>query len=438
MAPFPPTDRKPISLAGLFSRLFLRHSNLYLGAWRMTSTTNLIADRILVTVALVLPFLAAILFFLSSDDAFRSVLQSGPSAAELQKTLGAMSPERMQQLLASEKHNLAIEPLNLQALSNIALLESISADESAAEKAVILAASRTRRDSVVQALAFNLATKANDYGAAIEHASAALSVSPTLKPIIFPAFLKLLNEDKATKELAGALATKPAWRSDLITWLTANDQSEKSVFALFDAMRQIGSTPTTAETRTLIAAEINRKDYQQAYYFWLDSLDQSQLRKVAGLFDGQFEYEPKNQFFDWNLEATPNAEIALLHNSGQERKNFLQVSFYNNTSSFQNVYQYLFLPAGNYAFTGLWSSHRLKTTGGLQWSVTCLDPLETLGTSMVFSDVSEPEIFSFEFKVPSENCQFQVLKLANASAAVLDLKMDGIIQFSNFNLEARP
>lgn len=265
-----------------------------------------------------------------------------------------------------------------------------------------------------------------------------MTSQPGLAPQLYPSLRALTENPVALSQLGKVLAGSPTWRYKFMSWLALNDVSGQQTYFVMSAIRQANGVVEPEELRTLIGTQINQRNYDKAYYFWLDSLSPAQLRKLGELYDGQFTFDPNNLFFGWNLAPIPNVDMLFVSKGASETGRELRLSFINNEDAFAQVYQFLHLRPGTYVLKGEWSSSRLATTGGLQWNVSCLPNSAHLGNSQAFTAASPISTFSSRFSVPDKDCDYQMLQLANASKAVLDRKIAGEIFFRDLSVTALP
>ena len=371
-----------------------------------------------------------------TTSAVRNIIDPTLSGDAAIKALSALKGEQRAALLEREKKRLAAEPLDISAINNLAVLESLSGNAKPAEAYALQSASRTLRDTQSQLGALRLYLIQKDYAKAMYHLDGILVSDPELGTSVFPSVGSLLGDDDATVELAKTLNRNPPWRKDFLFWLNANDKNDQMTFKLFNQLRKQGGVASTSEILEYLRKLIAHKNYDRAYFVWLDSLDQTALLKVGNVFDGNFDLDAKNQYFDWNLYPFANGEIGVVTKRDDEKNRVLRLSFYNTTEVFANVEQYMRIRPGTYQFDGEETANGLKAVAGLKFVVYCADMGTVLGESPVFRDSTPWQKFSFNFAIPEADCQTQLLRLQSASTAVLDAKLDGEILFDSFKISA--
>jgi hypothetical protein len=366
----------------------------------------------------------------------RNLIDPALSGDAAVKALTGLTERQRATFQEREKKRLAAEPLDVSALNNLAVLESLAGNTKSAEAYALESASRTLRDTQSQVGALRLYLIRKDYVKAMYHLNGALVSDPELGNSVFPSVGSLLADDEATAQLAKTLNQNPTWRKDFLFWLNANDKNDQLTFKLFNQLRKQGGGATTSEILEYLRKLVAHKNYDRAYFVWLDSLDQTALLKVGNLFDGNFDLEAKNQYFDWNFYPFANGEIGIVPKRDDDKDRVLRLSFYNTTEPFANVEQYLRIRPGVYQFSGEETANSLKAVAGLKFVVYCAGSGAVLGQSPAVHDSNPWQKFSFEFTIPDDTCQTQLLRLQSASTAVLDAKMDGEILFDSLAIAA--
>ena len=364
----------------------------------------------------------------------RNIIDPELSGDDAVKALKALSKEQRTTFVVQEQRRLSDVPLDVAALNNLAVLESLAGNTKSAEAYVLESASRTLRDvqSQLGALRFYLGNK--DYAKAMFHLDGILVSKPEFGNIVFPAVSALLDDDAAAAELARTLNRDPPWRKNFVIWLNANDKNDQATLKLYGQLRKQGGGALPSELLEYLRTQMANKNYDRAYFVWLDSLDQTALLKVGNVFDGNFELNTKNQYFDWNLYPFENGEIGIVAKRDDNQNRVLRLSFYNSIKKFANIEQYLRIGPGAYQFEGEVAANGLRAEAGLKFVVSCADTAAALGESSAFR-VSKPwEKFSFNFNVPDVGCQTQLLRLQSASTAVLEVKLEGEILFDSLKI----
>jgi hypothetical protein len=351
------------------------------------------------------------------------------------KAITALAPEQRETLIKRERNRLQSEPLDSSALDNLSILESLENNSGKAEAFASESARRSLRNVQAQLSILRIYLKNQDYANAMFSLDGVLMSEPQLKDQLFPSVASVINNEQALHELAKVLNRNPAWRGAFFLWLGNNDKSDQVTFRLFNSLRKQGGQPSSEELQAYINTLFGNKDYDRAYFVWLDSLDQNELKKVGNVFDGGFDLEPKNRNFDWTIIPFANAEMTIVPRGEDQTKRALRLSFFNSKSLFGHVFQFLRLQQGHYRFEGEEAGQNFRSPGGLKFTVSCADTGAVLGSSEVFDTTAPWKTFSFDFAIPAESCLLPILRLQSASSAVLDTAMNGEILFDNIKIE---
>ena len=220
--------------------------------------------------------------------------------------------------------------------------------------------------------------------------------------------------------------------------LVERAKSPATSYGVLASLRSSPSPPTAAELRQLLTKLIANRDYETAYFVWLDFLSEVDLRKAANIYDGNFELNAQNLLFGWNFEKLKNTDIRIVPRSTSSTDRMLRVEFLNTRDRFAHVWQLLRLAPGNYDFTGEMKADRLATEVGLVWRIYCLGESERpiAATHRLFTASTWAQFETF-FEIPKENCPAQRLRLEVDSKAALDQLITGQVYFDNLQLRAR-
>lgn len=363
----------------------------------------------------------------------RNLVSESAKGREMTAALLHLNDTERSTLFEREKLRLLAEPLDVTALNNLAILKSLAGDKSAADAFLQEASNRTWYDPLAQFSAIQSSLAISDYEHAFKHLDGLLTSSPNTAENVLPLILPVLSDGAAIKTMSNVLKRNPPWRESFIAWLSSKDPQATISYQLLVAMRANGLPNTEDELRLVIRQMVATKQFERAYYIWLDSLDANSLVKVRGLFDGQFSLPAQNLFFDWNLTSPANSTVHIVNDAEGLQK--LRLEFYKMDHYFNGVFQYLRLSPGTYAIGGEWSSHDFMAAEGLVWQMSCLDDSKILGTSEHFKTSAAETKFAFNATVPAQDCATQKLELESASILALELSLDGEISFSNMRLE---
>jgi hypothetical protein len=231
----------------------------------------------------------------------------------------------------------------------------------------------------------------------------------------------------------------PKWRDSLINYLTANEKQDVNlIYSMFTKFKVANAPPTRSETQALLRRLIADKTYDKAYFVWLDLLNENELRKVSGLFDGGFEFDFGDRFFDWTYAPLVNVQATIVPRDGTGNDRVLAVDFSSGRTAFAQFSQLLRLSAGEYVLTGESKAENLQNDRGMVWRVYCVPVAGTaLTTTDVLMGTHAWSAFTSKFTVPSENCETQLLRLELNAVAVVDTQISGRVLYDNLKIEGQ-
>jgi hypothetical protein len=352
------------------------------------------------------------------------------------KALIALSPESRAALILREADQLLHEPLDLLALSNLSVLKSLNGEQKTADAMVLEAARRSLRDAQTQVSAIRLSLTANDYEKAFYHFDGLLTSQPEIATSAFQALLGIPKRSEVARAMANLLLRDPPWRNAFMNWVATADPSGLLAYEIFNNLKKRDGKVQDWEIRTYFANQFIFKNHERAYFVWLDSLTNEELKKAGGIFDGDFDLKPRNLLFDWTIDPISNVDVGVAARPEDVKNKSLRLLFFNSTKPFGHVYQFLRLPAGKHTFNGEWTASNLRTPAGLFWTLSCIEGGGQVMQSESFAQSAPWSRFKVEISIPEANCQTQMLRLVTASNAVLDAAIDGEIRFDSLKISS--
>ena len=190
-----------------------------------------------------------------------------------------------------------------------------------------------------------------------------------------------------------------------------------------------------SEIRSYLQYLVSTKSFEKAYFVWLDFLSPSQLQKTGPIYDGGFDLNPRNMFFDWNTVATPNVEVNIVPRAGKANDRAMRIVFSQFKGPYLGVYQYMRLNPGKYTLSAQYSVGELRTPAGMLWRVSCLENGAIVGLGSRINSNTPWVTYNFDLTVTPENCSTQILGLTWASDAALDQVITGQLMFDDFKLQ---
>ncbi len=327
------------------------------------------------------------------------------------------------------------DALDQQALLYLAIVAGLR-KQSGQQEALILGAARlSLRDPRTQLSAVNIALQAKNHDEALRHLDGLLRSRPELGEQLFPVLSKLVDDKDAVSFLAGTLNTRPPWRKPLFDHLVKQPDGWQTAQKLFAALRASGGETEAGEVRQLVASLIKQKNFEQAHYVWLDSLHQARLARVQNVFDGGFDMEPLNQYFDWNIRPSKNAVASIVSRPGSSANLALRAEFVGHQGFYAGVSQHLRLLPGTYALRFTVLVQKLEASRGLLWRIRCAEKNGLLAESPEIRTSGPWVPSNVLFSVPETGCSTQLLQLETVARSGLDTKLSGILYIDDITVE---
>lgn len=327
------------------------------------------------------------------------------------------------------------DSLDQQALQYLAIVAGLRKQNSQQEALILGAARLSMRDPRTQLSAVNIALQAKKHDEAFRQLDGLLRARPELGEQLFPVLAKLVDDKDAVAALAATLNSRPPWRKPLFDHLVKQTEDGQAAQKLFAALRASGGESDPAEVRLLVATLIKQKNFEQAFYVWLDSLNQPRLARVQGVFDGGFDMEPLNQFFDWTIRPSKNALTSIAARPGSSTNLALRAEFVGHQGFYSGVSQLLRLSPGPYALRFSVLVQKLEASRGLVWRVKCLEENKLLSESPEIKTSGPWLPLNVMFNVPESGCATQLLQLETVARSGLDTKLSGILYIDDITVE---
>lgn len=352
-----------------------------------------------------------------------------------QKYLDSLSANQRVAMMAQQEQILVREPLSPTALGNAAALAALSNNKLLAGALAQAAAEASLRDVGAQLTAVNLALASRDYTQAVYRIDGVLRARPELQQELFRSLVAVIGIPEGVKAVAQSLAQQPPWRRDFVASLLEFDNSGQLAYVLLSALRKSGAPVLQEELQALVGRHIQQKAFDRAYFIWLDFLTDEQLRHVGNVFDGDFDLEPRNMYFDWTISPANNVRIAVTNRPGSQNR-ALMLDFFQFKGAFGNAYQYLRLQPGRYEVAYETMAINLDAEGGLVWRLSCIGTDTSSYVSRVLNSSGPWSKETFKATIPPQGCDTQILQLTMASTAVLDSLTSGQMYFDAFTISA--
>lgn len=171
-----------------------------------------------------------------------------------------------------------------------------------------------------------------------------------------------------------------------------------------------------------------------AYGLWLAY----QKQVVPLLYNGGFDLPFEPDGFDWEFQpvARSKAGVILEQQAVARRGLVLVVEFTGRALPNPIVRQYAFAPPGTYRLRGEYMASKLRTQGGLAWSVVCTSGRKAVAgrSSPLYDTGGVWKPLEVEFTVPADCGPVAGIQLAAAAPFEAAAGMRGTVGFDNFSL----
>jgi tetratricopeptide (TPR) repeat protein len=391
-----------------------------------------------------LPFLILTLVFVGyqawllpvyhKDLAFDPAIPEGSSPQEASVYLKSLTNEQQSELFARQKRQLVQEPLISRTLLNLGLLYALNGETVKSNDIALRTAERSYRETAAQIAAASLSLSRKDFKGALEHVDAAIRTAPAQSEDFFKIISSIATTPEGLNAVVGKLVTTPPWRADFFISVSKMPKQQSLLYQLFTGLRDRKTEVSGDELQTLLDSEFAIKEYETAYFVWLDFLSAVELRKVGNIFDGQFDLPIRGQYFGWNIVPMANGDISVGVRDGTANNLALSMNLDSARVEGANVFQYLRLEPGPYHLASETKTENFKSSAGLMWRVHCVEDGHVIGQGSAITDAPTWSTYAFDFTVPDDQCQTQQLMLLAASRAALDQTMSGRISFDSFNI----
>jgi hypothetical protein len=250
-----------------------------------------------------------------------------------------------------------------------------------------------------------------------------------------PTLLQLAENKTASGELKTVLLGNPPWRSQFLAALASKAADARAPLELLLAIKDTRTPPTAGDLQSYVSALIARKNYELAYYAWLQFLPPEQLSSTGFLFNGSFELQPSGLPFDWVFNAGAGVTIDIADRRDRDGQRALLIEFGHGRVEFGGVLQLTMLAPGTYEFRG---KYRGEIVGkrGLVWRIACVGaPNALIGESVMAWGASPKwKDIEFSFTVPDSDCRAQQVRLELDARMASEQLVSGSIWYDELRI----
>lgn len=355
----------------------------------------------------------------------KALLQAGIAAIE-------QDPRGAQALL---ERAASANPAEGRAMALLGALREAGGDAASARQAMTHAAWLSPQRTDVQAVLANYWLRQGDLGRALNHLNVVLRHGAEGAQQYYALLLKLAEEPRQQASFAPLLKEKLPWWPGFFAYAAENATRADSVRMLYHLQ---GNGPNAGNGNILrhFLARLQREGATtEAYFAWLNSLPKDRLGQLANIYNGGFELPISDLGFDWVRQRNPAAVVETSVTYGATGSKALHIAFNGQRIHFQNIYQQLMLAPGSYRLLGRVRPDSLQAERGMQWQIYCAGQSAPLGSSERFVGSEQWRHFSSQFKVPTNGCTTQILRLELMGSAALDYEATGSIWFDDMAVE---
>ena len=350
----------------------------------------------------------------------------------------ALTAEQRAKLEAARailERELLAQPLNARALRIMGQIVNELQGREAAAPFMQMAAQRSLRDQVATFWMLEWSVDQKDLTAALSYADTLLRTHSNMPAHVVPILGRIAEIEGGSSSLKTLLATDPPWRPQFFSVLPTSVRNLRTPLDLLVSLKGTARPPSTQELRSYLEPLIAGKQYELAYYTWLQFLPENLLANVGLLFNGSFEIALTNLPFDWQLPVGSGVATDIVRRPDRTEESALRISFGEGRGQFAGVSQLVMLAAGSYRLEGSYTGD-LVGRRGLVWRISCAEGNgQPIGASQMFIGPSPTwSRFEFPFTVPVSGCRAQRLLLTLDARSESEKLISGSAWFDDLSI----
>jgi hypothetical protein len=329
------------------------------------------------------------------------------------------------------------DPLNDRALRLLGQIADLEGKRQDARKFMEASVRRSMRSSyAVYWLMLDSASR-GDYPDCIKWADLLLRKRPAMKQFVHPLLARIfdLGDERDRHALGEVLAREPPWRGSFLNDLPAHMRSPRAAFDVLLALKRGAAPPTQTEIHNYLRFLNYKREYEFAYYVWLQSLPAESLSRVGLLVNGGFDDPPSGAIFDWTFPRDSGAIAEIVDRADAEGGRSLYLQFGTGRTELLGPRQLLRLSPGKYHLSGRLHGD-VTSSRGLQWVVHCLPSRRVVGEAPPFvGSIPEWTNFAIEFEVFGDDCRVQELTIRHDARTASEKFINGDVWYDSLAIK---
>lgn len=377
-----------------------------------------------------------------SDDPqlWQRALIQRPAPPEAWLALGRValpqSPEQAEQRL---REAALADPANPRGYALLALLAVERGDLVRARR---LAGSALRLGPMraeAQRAAALVGIHAGDYPMALRAFEHTLHLDARYRRQVFDSLLALLRHPPGRTAIVTYLNQQTndrtsRWWSDFLGHAADAGTDMALLQQIHEIGRAAGLVLDTTAARAYLNQLVREQRWQEAYFVWLNQLDEVRMAALGTPYNGSFEAPLDGWGFDWSWPAHAGVTVRRVDDAEAPGR-VLEVRFGGQSVQGWTLTQPLLLRPARYRFSARVRLSGVVTPHGLLWSIRCAIGEQHLAGVGVPLQGSQPwSDHGFEFEVPPD-CLRQTLQLSLSEQTLFDFRVVGSARFDDLRIE---
>lgn len=227
---------------------------------------------------------------------------------------------------------------------------------------------------------------------------------------VMPVVPALLADPSGYAEVLGRLGNDPPWRARIINTLNLEPETVPLAGRLILDLSGTDNPARPTELAATIGGHIRHQLYENAYRLFLFTLTDDERKRGGYIFNGDFQHASTRRPFDWQLQDQSGLEVVMPGDRGGREVGTV-ARFLDKPVKNISLWQYLYLPPGDYRLSLDASASGLSLPKDLFWSLKCHNQNLELGRMLIPEGTYRRTRVERDFRVEAETCPLQVLRL---------------------------